>query len=128
MKFPSYEECMALVPKNAVYVILQLSNDKSELYFGCLANEKGEEEYKQRVIAKKTLITKLDLKVFTQIRTNIKKIQKNLSYLAYEDPEKLTIEIEKMNSLLSKAKEDLSKHCDWWLKELLSVLNNVKEV
>ena len=37
-KFPSYEECIGLLPKNGIYVILQLSNDRSSIYYGCLVN------------------------------------------------------------------------------------------
>ena len=29
LKFPSYEDCIALVPRNGIYVVLQLSNDRN---------------------------------------------------------------------------------------------------
>lgn len=38
-KVPSYSDCLKLMPRNAVYVVLQLSKCKTRLYYGCLIND-----------------------------------------------------------------------------------------
>ncbi len=40
INFPSYKDCINLMPKNSIYIILQLNKEKSQLYYGCFANGK----------------------------------------------------------------------------------------
>lgn len=57
----------------------------------------------------------------------MKKIQKSLSYLAYDDPEKLKSEIEEMTSIFEEVKANFYKKSQWWLKILVEVINQDKE-
>ena len=57
----------------------------------------------------------------------MKKIQKSLSYLAYDDPEKLKSEIEEMTSIFEEVKTNFYKKSQWWLKILSEVINKDKE-
>ena len=87
--FPNYDECLALMPRNSVYLILQLNLDHSEIFCGLLINEKCEDEYKCRAVVKRNKIQKSELQAYVSLRTKINKIKKEIAYLAYSEESKL---------------------------------------
>lgn len=73
------------MPRNSIYVILQLSLDHSSLYCGFMINEKVEEEYQRRWVMKKAKIEKSELLNYLTLRTKMQKVRKEIAFLAYSD-------------------------------------------
>lgn len=75
-KFPTYEECLSLMPRNSVYVVIQTNLNLTEVYCGILTNEKVEEEYQTNAKVFKKRLEKSELTAYWLLREKLNKIKK----------------------------------------------------
>jgi hypothetical protein len=104
-KCPSYAEVQKVIPKNSLYIIVQLNKTKTKMMVGVMESESDPANRKFK--GKMKAVTDKELKAYKKIMETLLEHKKKLTKLSYEDEVKIENTIVENESKIRELKNTL---------------------